>query len=255
MALNPTYRPVANLSWADPPSIVKITGDEVHIWRASLDSYISFIERFWSALSADERGRAGRFHFQKDRDRFVIARGILRTMLGCYCGVEPSGLRFSYGPYGKPALVSESGLSFNLSHSGGLALYAVACGREVGIDVEFLHPDFPHEQIAERFFSRREISALLTLPPQSRPQGFFNCWTRKEAYIKAKGDGLSFRLDQFDVSLAPGEPAALVNVNGDRRELSRWSLQELNPASDCAAALAVEGRDYRLLCWQWPESV
>jgi len=240
-------------SWSLPPKTLTLANDEVHVWRASLTPKASRVQRFWLTLSADERERAGRFYFQQDRERFITGRGLLRAILGNYLGVEPTQLRFCYGPHGKPALVSEPGLCFNLSHSEGLALYAVTRGREVGVDLEFLHPDFPYEQIAEHFFSRREISTLLALSPQLRSQGFFNCWTRKEAYIKAKGEGLTLRLDQFDVSLVPGEQATLLFANGDRQELFRWTLQELNPGPGHAAALAVEGRDWRVMRWQWPD--
>jgi 4'-phosphopantetheinyl transferase len=123
----------------------------------------------------------------------------------------------------------------------------------VGIDLEYIRSDLAVEQIAERFFSRREIATLRALPIDLRTYAFFLCWTRKEAYIKARGEGLSLPLDQFDVSLIPGEPAALLNTQRDLYEVSRWSLQELTPAPGYAAALAVEGHGWHLACWQWPD--
>ncbi len=167
----------------------------------------------------------------------------------------PEDISFSYGNYGKPALVSESGadaVRFNISHSRGTALYVVTRGREIGVDLELIRDDVEVEQIAERFFSPREIAALHALPVYLRRRAFFLCWTRKEAYIKAIGEGLSLPLDQFEVSLVPGEPAALVSVEHCASEVLRWSLQELFPAADYAAALAMEGRDWTLSCWQWP---
>jgi 4'-phosphopantetheinyl transferase len=123
----------------------------------------------------------------------------------------------------------------------------------VGIDLEYIRSDLQVEQLAERFFSRREIATLRTLPPEVQRQAFFLCWTRKEAYLKARGEGLSLPLDQFDVSLIPGEPAALLSTQRDPYEVSRWSLQELTPAPGYAAALAVEGHGWGLACWQWPD--
>ncbi len=139
-----------------------------------------------------------------------------------------------------------------MSHSHGVALYAVTRDREVGIDLEFIRRDLEVEQIAERFFSRRETATLRALPTALREYAFFLCWTRKEAYIKARGEGLSLPLDQFDVSLIPGEPAALLSTQPDSDEALRWSLQELTLASGYVAALAVEGRGWSLSCWQWP---
>ena len=144
-------------------------------------------------------------------------------------------------------------IRFNLSHSHGKALYAISRGREVGVDLEFIRCDLEAEQIAERFFSHSEIETLRALPPSLRKYAFFLCWTRKEAYIKARGEGLSMSLDQFDVSLTPGKPAALLRTNPDSDEALRWSLRDLKPASGYAAALAIRGSDFTLSCWQWPQ--
>jgi len=205
----------------------------------------------------DERSRAARFYFRRDRERFIVARAILRVILGRYLNRAPESLSFSYGSHGKPALASKSGaepICFNTSHSQGMALYVVTRGREIGVDLELIRDGLAVEQIAEQFFSRREISALCSLPAELRRRAFFLCWTRKEAYIKARGEGLSLPLDQFEVSLTPGQPAALVSVREDSNEAYRWSLEELFPAANYAAALAVEGRDWSLACWQWQPS-
>jgi 4'-phosphopantetheinyl transferase len=132
-----------------------------------------------------------------------------------------------------------------------VALYAVTRAREVGIDVELIRSDLKIEQIAERFFSHHEIATLRALPTELRQSAFFRCWTRKEAYIKATGKGLSLPLDQFEVSLTPGEPAALLSTQPDPNEAQRWSLRELTPAPGYAAALAVEGHGWCLACWDW----
>lgn len=241
--------------WSFPSAGILLGSDEVHVWRASLDEPPSQIDGFRHTLAADEQARAERFYFQRDRERFITAHGVLRAILGLYLNRAPGCLSFRYSTHGKPALAWDhagDALCFNMSHSRGVGLYAIARGREVGIDLEFMRCDLKVEQIAERFFSRPEIATLRALPTHSRRRAFFLGWTRKEAYIKARGAGLSLPLDQFDVSLTPGEPAALLRTQPDPDEALRWSLQELTLASGYVAALAVAGRDCSLSCWQWP---
>jgi 4'-phosphopantetheinyl transferase len=240
--------------WDLPPPGVTIASNEVHVWRASLDASPTQIDTFMQILAADEQARANRFYFQIDRERFISAHGILRSILGLYLNQAPKCLSFRYGAHGKPALSFESGVDairFNLSHSHEVALYAITRGREIGIDVELIR-DLEVVQIAERFFSRQETAILGAMPASVRKHAFFLCWTRKEAYIKARGEGLSLPLDQFDVSLIPGEPAALLCTRPNSDEADRWSMQELNPGTDYVAAIAVEGGDWSLSCWQWP---
>ena len=245
-----------DVSWELPPPRPPLPGDEVHVWRARLDAPPERVRRLLGVLAPDERGRAGRFHFRRDEDRFIVARGLLRGILGGYLNSAPERLHFEYGARGKPSLASEhnpEGLRFNVSHSGGVALYAVTRGREVGVDVERVSARVSCEEIAGHFFSPREVARLRALPPSLREAAFFECWTRKEAYIKARGEGLSLPLDGFDVSLAPGEPAALLANRLDPGEVSRWSLRELRPWPGFAAAVAVEGRGWRLKCWRLPQ--
>jgi len=228
--------------------------DEVHVWRATLDQTPSQIQSFRHNLAADEQARAGRFYFARDREYFIVARGVLRAILGGYLKRAPESISFCYSSHGKPALAGESdgdAIRFNVSHSHGTALYAVTRGREVGIDVERIRFNLAVAEIAERFFSRQEVAMLQTLPTEEQREAFFYCWTRKEAYIKARGEGLSLPLDQIDVSLAPGKPDAVPGTQPDSSEASRWSLQELAPAPGYVAALAVEGHGWRLACWQW----
>ena len=242
-------------SWCPPPEILTLDNNEVHVWRASLDLAASRIQSLKQTLSLDEREKVERFYFQKDRRRFVITRGLLRMILSLYLEIEPSQLRFDYDIYGKPALARESGgaeLCFNLSHSHGIALYAVTRNREIGVDIELVRAEVEIQQIAERFFSPQECATLCALPSNMQAEAFFACWTRKEAYIKARGEGLAFPLNQFDVSLAPGEPAALLSTKGDPQEASHWSLHELDPGPGYVAALAVERYGWCLQCWQWP---
>jgi 4'-phosphopantetheinyl transferase len=174
-------------------------------------------------------------------------------MMSYYLGVGPDQLRFRYESHGKPYLSMEfnyCGLRFNLAHSNELAVYAFTRGRELGIDVEYIHALPDAEQIAARFFSAQENVALRMLPESQRLEAFFNCWTRKEAYIKAIGDGLSHPLDQFQVSLSPGEPARLLNVEGSPEKVTRRFMASLVPAPGYVAALVVEGSGYHLECWQ-----
>ncbi|HJQ69028.1 MAG TPA: 4'-phosphopantetheinyl transferase superfamily protein [Blastocatellia bacterium] len=242
--------------WPLPPDAMALADDEVHVWRVYLNKGFSDLERLASILTAEEREKAGRFFFEEHRREYVVSHSILRYLLGRYVEIAPDRLRFRLGEYGKPALAVESGggwLRFNLSHSHGIALYAIARNREVGVDVERIQPDFAGEQIAERFFSSEEIRALRLIPGHLRDEAFFNCWTRKEAFIKAKGEGLSMPLDSFDVSLAPGEPARLIATRADSDEASRWTLRELSPSDGYVGAVAAEGADWRLKLIDFPE--
>jgi 4'-phosphopantetheinyl transferase len=245
--------------WLRPQGPVKLTPGEVHVWRTALEQSPGKVESLLSTLTADERDRAERFHFQRDRDRFIIARGTLRAILGRYLGIEPDALRFSYSDHGKPSLVDEhrANLRFNVSHSHKLALFAFAVTRELGVDLEWIRADVADEQIAERFFSAEEVGVLRMLPKEIQSEAFFNCWTRKEAYIKAIGEGLSMPLSRFVVSLAPGDPAALLSANGSTTdsEVSRWLLRDLDPGIGYKGAIIAEGRDWELSCWQWGEGI
>jgi 4'-phosphopantetheinyl transferase len=242
--------------WRSPPETLVLGCDEVHVWRATLDQTPSQIQSFRHNLAADEQARAERFYFERDRGHFIAARGVLRAILGGYLNRVPESLSFCYSSHGKPALAGESdgdAIRFSVSHSHGVALFAVTRGREVGIDLERIRSDLAVAEIAGRFFSRREVAMLRTLPAEAQREAFFLCWTRKEAYLKARGEGLSLLLDQIDVSLAPGEPNAVPGTQRDPSEASSWSLQELTPAPGYVAALAVEGHGWRLACWQWPD--
>jgi 4'-phosphopantetheinyl transferase len=226
--------------------------DEVPVWRIALDIGNALLSRLREILADDERQRADRFHFEKDRRHFTAARGVMRTLLAGYLARRPEEVRFAYSNYGKPRLAEEGELRFNLTHSHGLALLAVTRGREIGVDVEHLRDmERDGELLAERFFSPREAVVLRSLPPQLRREAFFHCWTRKEAYIKALGKGLLMPLDQFDVSLHPDEPAALMATHHDPQEVQRWSLRSLLPGEGYVAAVAVEGHLWRLWCGDW----
>ncbi|HJQ31332.1 MAG TPA: 4'-phosphopantetheinyl transferase superfamily protein [Pyrinomonadaceae bacterium] len=206
------------------------------------------------SLSEDELRRAYRLRFPRDRARFIAARGILREILGRYTRTPPERVRFDYNAYGKPELLDEgegARIRFNLSRAGTVALFAVAAGRDVGVDIETLREDFACAEVAAKFFSPFEVAAL-AVPPHSFVRAFYNCWTRKEAYVKARGMGLSLPLDCFDVSLAPGEPAALLETRGGEPDAAHWSLREIDVGTTHVAAVAVEGGGWRLRCWLWP---
>jgi 4'-phosphopantetheinyl transferase len=226
--------------------------DEVQLWRADLEALRDDESRWQKVLSSDETARAGRFHFQRDRQRFVASRALLRTILGSYLAIDPSGVNFSYSNREKPALGPAhdiSGVRFNVSHSGGIALFAFTRHREIGVDVEQVRHASDLDAVARRFFSAHEQDQLATLASEARIEAFFRCWTRKEAYIKATGDGLALPLSQFDVSLASGEPNALLATRPDASEAKRWLLREVPAGSGYLAALCVQGHDWKLNDW------
>ncbi len=243
-----TVRVRVATAWAPPTHDLTVAPDEVHVWRAPLDLCAAEIDALTALLAPDERARAKRFHHSRDRDRFIVARGILRWILARYLRTDPRRLTFGENEHGKPRLIDagSDAIAFNLSHSEGLALYALARGREVGVDVERVRRDLGDDAIAELFFSPREAACLRALPPVIRPAAFFALWTRKEAYVKAHGDGLTSDLDAFTVSLDPGRSVVLA---GDG--VREWSIEPLVVGSGFAAAIAVEGARWRLACWQW----
>lgn len=228
--------------WSPKPEKLSLANDEVHVWRADLQQPPELQETYLGLLDQDERARAARFHFEQHRRRFVLSRGFLRILLGRYLQMEPERVRFTYGPYGKPSLLDEHGASrlrFNASHSHELAVYAFVQEHEIGVDVEYVKEDFATEDIGRHFFSADEVETLTGLPAAERTAAFFRCWTRKEAYIKALGSGLSHPLDEFDVTLAPGAPAALLRDHRDPEATSRWSMFNLE-LDEYAGALVVE---------------
>jgi 4'-phosphopantetheinyl transferase len=219
---------------------------EVHVWRASLERSAQMVKRMRRLLARDEQHRADRFRFERDRSRYIVGRALLRRLLGGYLETAPEELEFEYGEFGKPAL--REGPRFNLSHSGPVALYAFSNAGEVGIDVELDAGDFARERIAERFFSPAEVRVLRSLPGQVQPRAFLTCWTRKEAFIKARGDGLSLALDSFDVTVAPDTPAELLRTAWCSDEARHWCLQDLSdPRAGYIAAVAQRGAGWHVV--------
>jgi 4'-phosphopantetheinyl transferase len=227
--------------------------DDVHVWLASLDRSESGLAELRAVLSEDERRRADRFYFEEDRKHFAAGRGLLRTILATYLSRPPEELRFGLTSYGKPFLSGGESLCFNLSHSHGHALFAVTQGRELGVDLERIDHGRSYLELAEHYFSECEKRALRALPAAMQADGFFVCWARKEAYIKARGKGLAIDLSSFDVSLTPGEPAALLACREGPVETGRWTMRALPAIPGYAAALLVEGQSWRLWCGQWPD--
>lgn len=236
------------------PEQWRLPDDEVHVWRAVTEP-AHYEQTLLSLLSPAERERADRFHFQRDRRRFIVARGVLRTLVGQYLNLPPADVCFETNEYGKPYLAETmphaDTLAFNVSHAGRLVLYAFVCNRNIGVDVEHVRTIPEMAEIARRFFSTYEADVFHSLPPAEREEAFFACWTRKEAYIKARGKGLAIPLDQFDVSLIPGQPAQILRIRDAGDDASRWRLESLVPADRYVAAIAVEGYQWHLRRWQW----
>ena len=243
-----------NHLWSPAPKDLMLADNEVHVWRAQLELPLSEVQELKNILTDDELDRANRFSFEIDRQRFITARGTLRSILSRYITIYPSHLRFHYNQYGKPFLdpiFSSYPLNFNLSHSGSMALYAITRNMEIGVDVEHVRSDFEYQQVAERFFSTNEVTALRAIPTEMKLKAFYTCWTRKEAYIKAHGKGLSLPLDSFEVSFGPWESSILLIAKDQPQESSHWTLLDLKPGLGYVGALAVKGIGYRLRYWDW----
>jgi 4'-phosphopantetheinyl transferase len=218
------------------------TNEAIEVVVTSLDIGAARMRAAAGLLSAAERRRAERFAFERDRRRYIAARSRLRRLLGARLGERPEGVEFVYGKRGKPALAprhAAAGLCFNLAHCDDVAVYAFAHAREVGVDIERVRPLADADEVAARFFSRNENQAYQALAAAERGQGFFNCWTRKEAFVKALGGGLHIPLASFDVSLAPGEPARILRVGSRPGDLCGWLLTGLQPAPELTGAVVV----------------
>ncbi len=240
--------------WNIPPPNIVLQDNEVHVWRASLNALYADIEALKQLLTDEEVARAERFYFEKGRHGYIVTHGILRILLGRYLDVDPRQLRFGTNSYGKPSVENPARgtqLHFNLSHTHELVVFAFTYLGEVGIDIEYMRTNVEYETLAKHFFSPLENAVLHNLPEDMKQEAFFNCWTRKEAYIKARGMGLSLPLDLFDVSLKPGEPAALLGSRENGQEVARWTFQAMMMPPDYAGALAVEGHGWHAHYWQW----
>ena len=224
---------------------------KVILWIIDLKKGQKYIEYFKSNLSSDEVEKSDKFRFKKDCNCFIITRGVLRVLLSHYLNLNTNQIHFQYSYYGKPKLIPKYNLSFNVSHSGNFSVIGFFKGAEIGVDIEECKNDFDVLEIAQNFFSKKEIEALNQIPENQRERAFFRCWTRKEAFIKAEGSGLSFPLDKFTVSLKSDDEASLLNTYWDEKEKSKWSLHAFSPYPNYLAAVAVKGnvKNYNLYDW------
>ena len=242
------------MMWLNPPHNFIVSEEVVHVWRADLEVDESSQRSFLKLLAPDEESRAGKFRFAKDRRNFIAARGMLRVLLGKYLETNPAEISFEYSRFGKPGIANSNALRFNITHSQNIALFAFTKKFTIGIDVEFVNPDIEVKDIAKKFFSTNEIMNLLALPVKQQALGFFNCWTRKEAFIKAVGEGLSFPLDKFEVSLEPGKPAKLLATHWEPAAVSKWSMYSMSPEPNFVGSLVIEGLVEEVAFWNWQMS-
>jgi 4'-phosphopantetheinyl transferase len=234
--------------WQFSPAVLPPLGSKVHVWIVELDSaaFDSIVRQ--NPLSIAERERAAKFKFDKDRRRFIVAHAALRHILALYLKGDAAHLHFVDGPNGKPKLAAPwdaRGIRFNLSHSHEKAVVAVAQGAEVGVDIEFVRADFAFHEVANHFFTEREVAALRALPPELQRHAFYKCWTSKEALLKAKGTGLSGALDEIEISLSEERHVQIGAL------VSGWSLLELAAGDDYEAALVIQERAEEVLCYRW----
>jgi len=230
---------------------IAIESGIVQIYTVAVDDELSNILEYQSYLSKEECDRASRFKFQIDKERFILARAILRILSGYFLGLNPKEVRFVYGAYGKPDYAPKQNLKFNISHSGDMIVLGFTLEHELGVDVEKIKTDFDALKLAQNFFSRIEIEALEKLPKNELSRAFFRCWTRKESFIKAEGSGLSFPLDQFAVSLNDNKKAALLSTDWDVGEKSKWSLFSFVPAQGYIGACAVPSKVKTIRYFDW----
>ena len=230
--------------------VVQLQENEVQIWKLKLPQQANFVAQSYHLLSEDEKNRAEKYKFNEDRDNFISSRGVLRIIAGKYLDVSPESIKFSYSSYGKPFLsLTEYPIrvNFNLSDTKGLVLYAFTLKNEIGIDVESLHKIMDMAAVASRFFSINEVQRLKHVALAKRDDAFLSCWTLKEAYIKAIGEGLSCPLDQFEMAFTEGQKPSLLYSQWDENEKERWQMYRIQAPEGYIASLAVEGRSHNLI--------
>jgi 4'-phosphopantetheinyl transferase len=239
--------------WGLVPESWRLSNGDVNIFCAALNQPTSSMKEFERTLDSGEISRSERFLLEADRSRFVVSRGILRRLLGLLSGTDPSKIRFRYSSHGKPSLdgsLSEKGIRFNMSHSNHLALYAFSIDREVGVDLEYIRPFEALKEFVDRFFSEKEKIFLKNLPLNDRTESFFKLWTRREALLKALGQGLTMA-ELFDPSGGEGERPGLVGIKGNNENHPYYYVQQLKPAPNYVGAIAVEESNPRVNCWRW----
>lgn len=239
----------------DGSPVRSLAPGELHVWCIPLEQNDECMHRLYGLLQADERQRTERLVNHDARRRMTVARAALRTILAQYVPEPAGGLAFAYGPHGKPALKDWPAMGFNLSHTRSLALCAVALHRAVGVDIEYRRRLVDADAVARRFFAAEEYAVYASLPPGQRAAGFFNAWTRKEAFIKAIGDGLSRPLGEFLVTLRPGNVPRLLTIKTAPQETNRWTLLDVPCPSGYSAALAIDGVPAAVRHWSWPDDL
>lgn len=238
--------------WNKAPADLHLSNEYVDVWRTRLDLSSNDVNSYLATLSEDERARANRFKARGKRKEFIITRGLLRKTLGQTLDIDPSSFEFDYAEHDKPFLsVASLGvpISFNVSHSHKQALVALTLDRAIGIDIEKVRLEVSFNKLAVRFFSKHESQALGKLDKDILPKAFFACWTRKEAFVKALGDGISFGLSEFSVSVDPDETNVSLLTHWDPDESSNWSIVNINADEDYIGALAIDGGKFKLRCW------
>ena len=244
---------IEKTGWAEAVPNGIISSNEVHVWRLYQEKTNSQIETLQGILSPDELARSEKFHFEKDRKKFILTRGILRKLLGSYLGKNPQQIRFNYTSFGKPFLAIDSennNLSFNLSHSGELVLYAITRNQKIGIDIEQIRDHTDVMAIAKRFFSPAEIGEMEKANEKNCTELFFRYWTRKEAFVKALGKGVSFPMERLDVSLL-NKFSPIIKSTAENNETACLNVQDLLPGDGYLAAIATEVNDADISCWQF----
>jgi len=244
-------------SWQQEPSKLRLPVDRVDVWLAQLDDLTDLVPEA-RILSLDERVRANRFHFREDRMRFVGCRSVLRVLLGRYLQTPAAEISLVYEHRGKPELATERNplrLRFNVAHSAEMALFAFVVDHQVGVDIEKIGTNLDIATLAEQFFSSRERTSLRSLPERLHVPAFFACWTRKESFIKATGDGLSLPLSEFSVTAHPDLDPSLEDVRGNTEAGKQWFLADLSVPEGYRAAVTVEGATSVIECFHWPASL
>ena len=240
---------MTNEAWPPPPPALDLPPGVLHLWRATLDRPEAVRSQCWAWLSQEERERAGKFRFENGRFHYIVGRGLLRGLLGRYLNSPPDSLRFAYGPQGKPHLIDYAQISFNIAHGQGKLLLGFCRDADLGVDIEQIRLPRRADRVAHRFFAPAEYAAFAAAPPEQQAEVFFNCWTRKEAYIKATGEGLACPLHQFEVSLGVGETAVLHSIRGSAELAAAWSLYSLTPFPGYRGAALVAGQGWQVVCY------
>lgn len=237
------HRALTQTPWAIAGSFPSLPqAGQVHLWRSPLSLEVVQTQQHYGLLSPDEKQRAAKFHYPEDRDHFINARGVLRRLLGQYLGISPAEVTFTYTKFGKPDLAIETQLKFNISHAGGYGLFGFTSGAPLGVDLEETDDSIEVQRLASRFFSPPEAAAVLALSPNDRPAAFFRTWTRKEAFIKAHGEGLSLPLHQFVVTVSLDAPVQFKQIDWAPEMVAEWSLTSFMVREELPGAVALGGK-------------